>query len=269
MRWLLALYPRAWRDRLRPGGRRPDRRASARGTPRRCGPGLTWPPPRPLNGTCPVPACRGCGRAARAPHAWPDRPQSRVHCRGARAGGNMGSWSYLTRHGHTATPAAWEAAPVIVAGVAHGASGTRGGGPWHSGPWDTPWLVVAAGPYRWVRTRSTCRAADCAGGAWLFTSLPLSHYAGVMAVFFHLFVTLRRTDAAAPLRQHLPGVPARGPALDPPPAAPRLTTGIPAGGLASLFRALTQLASLSRAAWIRRSETETGVPRRLREECDP
>jgi protein-S-isoprenylcysteine O-methyltransferase Ste14 len=50
--------------------------------------------------------------------------------------------------------------------------------------------VVAAGPYRWVRNPIYIAAlAIVAGEAWLFGSLRLLAYAGLMAVFFHLFVT--------------------------------------------------------------------------------
>jgi len=50
--------------------------------------------------------------------------------------------------------------------------------------------VVAAGPYRWVRNPIYLAALLVVlGEAWLFLSLPLLAYAGVMAVSFHLFVT--------------------------------------------------------------------------------
>jgi protein-S-isoprenylcysteine O-methyltransferase Ste14 len=108
-------------------------------------------------------------------------------------GGAWVPWWILTRHGRTATPAAWEAAGVIAAGTAlyvwcvwNFAAVGRG----TPGPWDAPSRVVAAGPYRWVRNPIYIAALLIVlGEAWLFMSLPLLAYAGIMAVFFHLFVT--------------------------------------------------------------------------------
>jgi protein-S-isoprenylcysteine O-methyltransferase Ste14 len=58
------------------------------------------------------------------------------------------------------------------------------------GPWDAPSHVVAAGPYRWVRTPIYVAAlVTVLGEAWLFTSPRLLAYAGAMAVFFHAFIT--------------------------------------------------------------------------------
>jgi protein-S-isoprenylcysteine O-methyltransferase Ste14 len=107
-------------------------------------------------------------------------------------GGVWLPWRILTRNGSTATPAAWEAVPVIVAGTAlyvwcvwNFAAVGRG----TPGPWDAPTRVVAAGPYRWVRNPIYLAALlIVAGEAWLFLSLPLLAYAGAMALFFHLFV---------------------------------------------------------------------------------
>jgi protein-S-isoprenylcysteine O-methyltransferase Ste14 len=108
-------------------------------------------------------------------------------------GGVWLPWRILTRNGNTATPAAWEAIPVIVAGTAlyvwcvwNFAAVGRG----TPGPWDAPSRVVASGPYRWVRNPIYLAALlIVAGEAWLFLSLPLLAYAGAMALFFHLFVT--------------------------------------------------------------------------------
>jgi protein-S-isoprenylcysteine O-methyltransferase Ste14 len=90
-------------------------------------------------------------------------------------GGALVPWWILTRHGRTATPAAWAAVPVI-----------------------------AAGPYRWVRNPIYLAALLIVlGEAWLFLSLALLAYAGAMAVVFHLFVigyeepTLRRRFGSA------------------------------------------------------------------------
>ena len=122
-------------------------------------------------------------------------------------GGAWVPWWILTRHGHTVTPAAWAALPVIAAGMALYAwctwsfAAVGGGTP---GPWDAPSRVVATGPYRWVRNPIYIAALLVVlGEAWLFMSPWLLAYAGIMAVFFHLFVTgyeertLRRRFGAA------------------------------------------------------------------------
>ena len=108
-------------------------------------------------------------------------------------GGAWVPWQILTRHGRTATPAAWEAVPVIAAGTAlylwcvwNFAAVGRG----TPGLWDAPQRVVGTGPYRWVRNPIYLAALLIIGGeAWLFMSLPLLAYTGTMAVFFHLLVT--------------------------------------------------------------------------------
>ena len=107
-------------------------------------------------------------------------------------GGAWLPWWIVTRHGSTATPAAWEAVPVIAAGTALYVwcvwnFATVGHGT--PGPWDAPSRLVAAGPYRWVRNPIYLAALLIVlGQAWLFLSLPLLAYAGAMAIFFHLFV---------------------------------------------------------------------------------
>ena len=108
-------------------------------------------------------------------------------------GGVLVPWWILAHHGHTPTPATWAAIPVITAGAALYAwcvwnfAAVGGGTP---GPWDAPSRVVAVGPYRWVRNPIYIAALLVVlGEAWLFTSLALLVYAGIMAVFFHLFVT--------------------------------------------------------------------------------
>lgn len=108
-------------------------------------------------------------------------------------GGVWLPWSIMTRGGHTATPSAWPAIPVIAAGAALYAwcvwnFATVGGGT--PGPWDAPRRVVAAGPYRWVRNPIYLAALLIVlGEAWLFLSPQLVAYAAVMAVTFHLFIT--------------------------------------------------------------------------------
>jgi protein-S-isoprenylcysteine O-methyltransferase Ste14 len=108
-------------------------------------------------------------------------------------GGVWVPWWILTRHGRSATPAAWEAVLVIAAGAAlyvwcvWSFAAVGGGTP---GPWDPPSRVVAAGPYRWVRNPIYLAALLIVlGEAWLFLSLPLLAYAGAVAAFFHLLVT--------------------------------------------------------------------------------
>jgi protein-S-isoprenylcysteine O-methyltransferase Ste14 len=108
-------------------------------------------------------------------------------------GGIWLPWSIMTRGGHTGTPTAWPAIPVIAAGVALYAwcvwnfAAVGGGTP---GPWDAPSRVVAAGPYRWVRNPIYLAALLIVlGEAWLFLSPQLLAYAAVMAVLFHLFIT--------------------------------------------------------------------------------
>jgi len=107
-------------------------------------------------------------------------------------GGAWLPWRILTSGGRTASPAAWEAIPVIAAGIGlygwcvwnFGAAG-RG----TPGPWDAPRQVVMSGPYGWVRNPIYIGALLVVlGEAWLFLSLPLLAYAAVMAACFHLFV---------------------------------------------------------------------------------
>ncbi len=187
MRWLLALYPRAWRDRYGPevAALTEDLIGAAKTTPLRAGLNLA--------ATAAVERARA---AARVTHA---RTLSLV----ARnlmftivvpgLGGAWMPWWILTRGGHSVTAAAWEAVPVIAAGAAlygwciwNFAAVGRG----TPGPWDAPLRVVAAGPYRWVRNPIYIAALLVVlGQAWLFMSLPLLAYAGAMAVVFHLFVT--------------------------------------------------------------------------------
>jgi protein-S-isoprenylcysteine O-methyltransferase Ste14 len=211
LRWLLALYPRAWRDRYgREVADLTDELIRAGDT-------------RPLRAGLGLAAAAAVERVRAL-----SRPALRITAaaRGARArtlslvvrnlvftfvvpglGGAWLPWWILTRHGHTTAPAAWEAVGVIAAGTAlyawcvwNFAAVGRG----TPGPWDAPARVVAAGPYRWVRNPIYVAALVIVlGEAWLFMSLQLLAYAGTMAVFFHLFVTgyeertLRRRFGAA------------------------------------------------------------------------
>jgi protein-S-isoprenylcysteine O-methyltransferase Ste14 len=193
-RWLLALYPRAWRDRY---GREvadltEELIRAGDTTPLRAG--------LDLAATAAVERARALSRPAAAAAGTARASTLGLIVRNLvftavvpGLGGTWVPWRILTSHGHTATPAAWEAAPVIAAGIAlyvwcvwNFAAVGRG----TPGPWDAPSRVVAAGPYRWVRNPIYLAALLIVlGEAWLFMSPPLLAYAGVMAVFFHLFVT--------------------------------------------------------------------------------
>jgi len=203
MRWLLALYPRAWRDRygrevadlteelIRAGDTTPLRAAlelAAAAAVER-GRALSRP-------AAPTTAAAAITVAA---GTTPARTLSLI-VRNLLftgllpgLGGAWVPWWILTRHGHPATPAAWEAVGVIAAGTAlyvwcvwNFAAVGRG----TPGPWDAPSRFVAAGPYRWVRNPIYIAAlVIVVGEAWLFMSPQLLAYAGTMAVCFHLFVT--------------------------------------------------------------------------------
>jgi hypothetical protein len=146
-------------------------------------------------------------------------------------GGVWVPWWLVTRDGHSATVAAWAAVPLIAAGAALYAwcvwnfAAVGDGTP---GLWDAPARVVATGPYRWVRNPIYLAALLVVlGEAWLFMSLG---GAGLRRCHGDLLSPvrhrLRGTQAGPPLRRCLPGVPAQGPTLDPPPARP---PGWPAG----------------------------------------
>ena len=101
-------------------------------------------------------------------------------------------WWILARFDSSATPTAWEAVAVIAVGSALyvwcvWVFAVVGRGT--PGPWDAPRRFVAVGPYRWVRNPIYIAALLVVlGEAWLFLSPPLLVYAGVMALFFHVFV---------------------------------------------------------------------------------
>jgi protein-S-isoprenylcysteine O-methyltransferase Ste14 len=202
-RWLLAIYPRAWRDRY--GREVADLTAelirAGDTTPRRAWLNLAAAAAaeraralaRPAVLTTAVAAITAAAGAARARTLSLIVRNVLFTAVVPGLGGAWLPWSILTRHGHAATPAAWAAVPVIAAGTAlyvwcvwNFAAVGRG----TPGPWDAPSRVVAAGPYRWVRNPIYIAAVLVVlGQAWLFMSLRLLAYAGVMAVFFHLFVT--------------------------------------------------------------------------------
>jgi len=197
MRWLLALYPRAWRDRYgREVARLTDELIRAGDCTRlRAGLGLA--------AAAVVERARALSRRAAAIMAAARTAHARTLGLILRnlsftvvvpgLGGAWEPWRILTRNGHAVAPAAWEAAAIIAAGMAlsvwcawNFAAVGRG----TPGPWDAPSRVVAAGPYRWVRNPIYIAALLIVlGEAWLFMSPGLLAYAAAMAVFFHLFVT--------------------------------------------------------------------------------
>jgi len=202
MRWVLALYPRTWRDRYgrEVAGLTEELIRAGDATALRAGLGLTFAAAaergRVLSRRAMTTAAAAVKAAARVARA---RTPSLV----ARnllftfvvpgLGGAWVPWWILTRHVRTTAPAAWEATGVIAAGTAlyvwcvwNFAAVGRG----TPGPWDAPSRFVAAGPYRWVRNPIYIAALVIVlGEAWLFMSLRLLAYAGTMALFFHLFVT--------------------------------------------------------------------------------
>ncbi len=108
------------------------------------------------------------------------------------AGGVYVPWLILTRHGAFPAPAAWYAIAVIAVGVALycwcvWAFAAIGRGT--PGIWDAPRLVVAAGPYEWVRNPIYIAALLIVSGeAWLFLSAAVLLYSAALAVAFHLLV---------------------------------------------------------------------------------
>ncbi len=191
VRWLLCLYPRGWRGRYGP--------EVANLTDELIRAGDTTPLRAGLDLVAGAAVERGrtmFRTGARVAHA----PTLSLIVRNflftlvmPGLGGAWVPWQILTRHGRTATPAAWAAVAVIAAGTAlyvwcvwNFAALGRG----TPGPWDAPSRVVAAGPYRWVRNPIYVAALVIVlGEAWLFLSPELLAYAGVMACLFHLFVT--------------------------------------------------------------------------------
>ena len=145
-------------------------------------------------------------------------------------GGVWLPWLIMTRGGHTVTPSASQAVPVIAVGAALYAwcvwnfAAVGGGTP---GPWDAPARVVAAGPYRWVRNPIYLAALLIVlGEAWLFLSPRAGRLRGRDgAVLPPVHHRLRGTHPGPALRPLLPGLPGHGPALDP--APPQLTVPAP------------------------------------------
>jgi protein-S-isoprenylcysteine O-methyltransferase Ste14 len=192
MRWLLALYPRAWRDRY---GREV---AHLTGELIRTGDTTRLRAGIDLIAGAVVERARVLSRRPAA--GMPEASTLSLVIRNLLftvavpgLGGAWVPWWIVTRHGGSAAPVAWGAIPVIVAGAAlyvwcvwNFAVVGRG----TPGPWDAPSSVVAAGPYRWVRNPIYVAALVIVlGEAWLFMSPQLLAYAVGMAVCFHLFVT--------------------------------------------------------------------------------
>jgi protein-S-isoprenylcysteine O-methyltransferase Ste14 len=184
MRWLLWLYPRAWRKRYGAEAAQLTAELVRHGdlTRRRAaldliaGAGLTWG--RVLNRPGAVDlAVRNAAFTIVVPGL----------------SGFWLPWRLAAGPGHPAAPVAWPAVPVITAGLAlyawcvwNFAMIGRG----TPGPWDAPSRFVAAGPYRWVRNPIYVAALLVVlGQAWLLQSLAVLAYAGAMAIGFHLFVT--------------------------------------------------------------------------------
>jgi protein-S-isoprenylcysteine O-methyltransferase Ste14 len=202
MRWLLLLYPRAWRDRY---GREV---LSLTEEMIRAGDASQLRAALDLIAVALLERARVLVARLRSACAWSGRtPNGPAWVAPAwlvirnlvftvvvpGLGGVWLPWRLLTSHGRLPSPVSWEALAVIAAGAAvyvwcvWNFAAVGQGTP---GPWDAPSRVVAAGPYRWVRNPIYIAAlAVVTGEAWLFGSLRLLAYAGLMAVFFHLFVT--------------------------------------------------------------------------------
>jgi protein-S-isoprenylcysteine O-methyltransferase Ste14 len=107
-------------------------------------------------------------------------------------GGVYGPWLILTHRSASPTPVAWQAVIVIAIGLVlyfwcQWVFATVGRGT--PGIWDAPRRLVEAGPYRWVRNPIYIAAEVIVlGEAWLFLSIDLLVYAGVLAVAFHALV---------------------------------------------------------------------------------
>jgi protein-S-isoprenylcysteine O-methyltransferase Ste14 len=108
-------------------------------------------------------------------------------------GGVYVPWQILRLRGDAVRPEAWYALVVIAAGVTlyfwcAWSFGSVGGGT--PGIWDPPRRVVATGPYRWVRNPIYLGALLIVSGeAWLFLSVGILIYAGLLAVAFLVIVT--------------------------------------------------------------------------------
>lgn len=198
LRWLLALYPRAWRDRY---GREVIRLTgelirAGDTTPRRAALNLARGAATEWRRDAVAAVRKAAGpvlRLARIP-ALSLTVRNLIFTAVVPAlGGAWLPWRILTRDGHGAAPSQWAAIAVIAAGAAlYGWCVWNFAAVGHGtpGPWDAPSQVVRAGPYRWVRNPIYVAAlAVVLGEAWLFMSPRLLAYAGLMAAFFHLFVT--------------------------------------------------------------------------------
>jgi protein-S-isoprenylcysteine O-methyltransferase Ste14 len=107
-------------------------------------------------------------------------------------GGAYLPWWILTRGGAWPTPAVWPAIAVVALGaLLYGwclwvfASAGRG----TPGPWDPPRRLVISGPYRWVRNPIYLAAfLVVLGEAWLYLSLDLLEYAGILVLVIFVIV---------------------------------------------------------------------------------
>jgi protein-S-isoprenylcysteine O-methyltransferase Ste14 len=107
-------------------------------------------------------------------------------------GGVYIPWRILRLRGDAVRPEVWYAMLVVAAGIilylwcvwTFGAVG-RG----TPGIWDPPQRVVATGPYRWVRNPIYVGALLIVSGeAWLFLSVGVLIYAGLLGLSFLVIV---------------------------------------------------------------------------------
>ena len=101
------------------------------------------------------------------------------------AGAILAPWWILSRTDPSPAPTAWAAiAPIVAGGILYVVCVWQFAvvGRGTPGPWDPPRRFVAVGPYRWVGNPIYIAALLVVfGEAWLFASLALFLYAGLMA----------------------------------------------------------------------------------------
>jgi protein-S-isoprenylcysteine O-methyltransferase Ste14 len=141
-------------------------------------------------------------------------------------GAILAPWWILSRTDPSPAPTSWAAiAPIVAGGILYVVCVWQFAvvGRGTPGPWDPPRRFVAVGPYRWVRNPIYVAALMVVfGEAWLFASVALFLYAGLMASLFHLFVigyeepTLRRrfgerySEYVRTVPRWVPRIPRRG-----------------------------------------------------------